>query len=538
MMLPEDMRLWVDKDHLVWFLIDVIGGLDLAALRAMGKPGRGRPGYDPVMLTVLLVYAYLQAERSSRKIEQRCRTDAAFRVATGNRVPDHSTICRFRAAAAGPGGPLEDLFTQVLFVMSAAGLGRLDVISVDGSKIWADASKQANRTEGGLRKLARKILDEAARADGQGCWCAGHEHGQAAGLAAGLAAGGSCGCCDGGRLPGLGLDGPAVPAGGWGGASRAQRIAAGLADLQAARTAREEQRRGAAQAYLAAARAGTAPRGAVPAEVAVEVAALRLEQAIAADAATDARWAAAGRRLPGRRREGAESSKARKARARLAAAVQARQDNNAPDAAPGKKKDPQPVRNITDPDSRVMHCTLRGTVQAYNCQVPRTRDGVFLWPRATTDPNDAAQLTPALDAITASQQVIAAGHAAGGHPAFWPGIGTVLFDPGYFSKANIAAPGPDRLIGTGGSWKDTTPAHGPGCQHDDPRDQMACHLATRQGRDLYRRRAPVSEGGFADLKQRTGLRRFTMRGLPKVNGELLLACLASNLHLHYRTQTA
>ena len=536
MMLPEDMRLWVDEDHLVWFVIDVIEGLDLTALRSLGKPGKGRPGYDPVMLAVLLVYAYLEAERSSRKIEARCRTDAAFRVATGNVIPDHSTICRFRGAAAGPGGPLEDVFTRVLFVMAAAGLGRLDVISVDGSKIWASASKQANRTEDGLRRLARAILEDAARADGQDCTCEGHEHGEAAGLDAAQA----CGCCDGGMLPGLGLDGPAVPAGGWGGASRARRIAAGLAQLQAARIARGEQARAAAQAYLAAAASGQAPRGAVPREVAVDVARLRLEQAIAADAATDARWAAAGRDVPGRRRAGQETSKTRKARQQLAAAVKARRARDTAQAAQeGTRRQPQPVRNITDPDSRLMHCTLRGLVQAYNCQVPRTRDGVFLRPRATTDPNDAAQLTPALDAITASQQIIAAGHAAAGHPAFWSAAGTVLFDPGYFSQANCAAPGPDKLIGTGGTWKDTTPAHSPACQHDDPRDQMAHNLSTRQGRDLYRHRAPVSEGGFADLKQRTGLRQFTMRGLPKVNGELLLACLAANIGLYYRrTRTA
>ena len=535
MMLPEDMRLWLGKDHFVWFLIGVIGGLDLTGLRALGKPGKGRPGYDPAMLAVLLVYAYTQAERSSRKIEARCRTDAAFRVATGNLIPDHSTICRFRAAAAGPGGPLEDLFARVLFACAAAGLGRLDVISVDGPEIWADASKEANRTEDGLRKLARKILDQAARADGEGCACAGHEHGEAAGLDGP----GTCGCCDGGRLPGLGLDGPAVPRNGWGGASRAARIAAGLAELQAARSAREQDRRAAAAACLAAARDGKPPRGGVPAEVAVEVAQLRLEQALAADAATDARWAAAGRRLPGRRREGAESSSARKARQRLAAAVRARAEAERAAAQAAGKKKARPVRNITDPDSRVMHCTLRGAVQAYNCQVPRTGDGVFLLPRATTDPNDAAQLTPALGAIAVSRQIIAAGHAAGGHPALLSRIGTVLFDPGYFSQANCQAPGPDRLIAPGGTWKDTTPRHGPGCHHDDPRDQMACNLSTPQGRDLYRRRAPVSEGGFAQLKNTIGLRRFAMRGLPKANGELLLACLSANARLLYhRTQTA
>src|SRR5215469_7947023 len=526
MMLPEDMRLWVGKDHLVWFVIETIEGLDTSALEALGKPGLGRPGYHPRMLAVLLIYAYLQAERSSRKIEDRCRTDAAFRVATGNQFPDHSTICRFRAKAAGPGGPLEDLFVKVLFVLAVAGLGRLGVIAVDGSKIWADASKQANRTEEGLRKLARKILDDAARADGEGCGCEGHEHGQAAGLDGPEC----CGCCDGGTLPGLGLDGPAVPAGGWGGAPRAARIAAGLAELEAARTAREEERRAAAEAYLAAARAGTVPGGPAPAGVAVAAARLRLEQALAKDAATDARWAAAGRRLPGRRREGQDSAATRKARGQLTAAVKAHAAQDAADTAQQGKK-PQPVRNITDPDSRLMHCTLRGLVQAYNCQVPRTADGVFLLPRATQDVNDAAQAEPAITAIARSQHIIAAGHAAAGHPARWSRIGTVVFDPGYFSKANIELPGPDRLIGTGGTWKDTTPEHGPGCDHHDPRDQMAHNLSTRQGRDTYRHRAPLSEGGFADLKERTGLRRFSMRGLPKAHGELLLACTAANIAL-------
>jgi transposase len=533
MMLPEDMRLWVERDHFVWFLIEVIDGLDASVLEGLGRPGKGRPGYHPRMLAVLLIYAYCQGVRSSRKIEQRCRTDAAFRVATGNTVPDHSTICRFRAAAAAAGGPLEDLFTQVLFVLAAAGLGRLDVIAVDGSKIWADASKQANRTEEGLRKLARKILDEAARADGDGCTCGGHEHGQATGLDGGD----GCGCCDGGTLPGLGLDGPAVPRAGWGGAPRAARIAAGLAELETARLAQEAQRRAAAQAYLDAARAGAAPLGRVPSGVVVEAAQLRLEQALAARAAQAAareQATAAGKPPPGARLCG-EGKPVRVARERLAAARKARQAATRDRTDPKKKKeDPRPVRNITDPDSRVMHCTLRGAVQAYNCQVPRTGDGVFLLPRATADPVDAAQLGPALETIAASQQVIAAGHAATGRPSFWSRIGTILFDPGYFSKHNIELPGPDRLIATGG-WKDTTPSHGPGCgHHHDPRDQMAHNLATRQGRDLYRRRAPISEGAFAELKDTIGLRRFSLRGLPKANGELLLATTAANLLLLHR----
>ena len=533
MLLPENMRDWVGKDHLVWFVIDVFEGLDCSGLEALGKPGRGRPGYDPRMMAVLLVYAYLQGERSSRRIEERCRTDAAFRVATGNQVPGHASVARFRSAAAAEGGPLEELFLQVLFVLAQAGLGRLDVVSVDGSKIWANASKQANRTEGGLRKLARKVLDDAARADGDGCGCDGHGHGDGAGLAPPD----SCGCCDGGMLPGLGLSGPAVPAGGWGSAPRAARIAAGLQSLETARLEKEQARRAAADEYLAAARGGHAPSGHVPDAIAVEVAELRLERALAADAVTDARWAAAGRRKPGKR-DHEESYAVRRARDRLARAAAARRDaertaveRDSP-AGGGKRKPAEPVRNITDPDSRVMHCTLRGKVQACSAQARRTADQVFLLPRVTQDGNDAAQVAPALADIEASRQAIAAGHAAGGHPSSWSRPGTIVFDNGYFSRENIELPGPDRLIATG-NWEDPGP-HGPHCDHAGPRDQMHHNLATRQGQDLYRNRAPVSEGGFADLKERTGLRQFAMRGLAKVQGELLLGTLSCNIHLGYR----
>jgi Transposase DDE domain len=324
-----------------------------------------------------------------------------------------------------------------------------------------------------------------------------------------------------------------VPAGGWGGATRRQRIGAGLAELEATRLEQEDRQRAAAEKYLAAARDGQVPPGRVPTQIAVEVAQLRLEQALAKDAAADAREAASGRRRAGRRRAAAESAAVRTARSRLEAAAAARATAEHTAAqAEGKKKPARPVRNITDPDSRVMHCTRRGSVQACNCQIPRTRDGVFLLPRITQDPNDSLQVQPAITAIARSQEIIAAGHAAGQHPAWWAAIITLLFDNGYFSRRNIELPGPDRLIGTA-AWKDPGP-HTPACTHHDPRDQMHHNLATRQGRHLYRQRGPLSEGGFADLKQRTGLRQFALRGLAKAQGELLLACLSANIHLLYR----
>src|SRR5271165_25141 len=229
MFLPLDMRSWVPEDHFAWFLVEVAGQLDTSALEGGTSPGKGRPGYDPQMLATLVMYAMSCGVRSSREIEDRARTDAGFRVASAGQFPDHSTLCRFRQRTGGEDGPLEDLFTQVLYVCAVAGLGRLRVISVDGSKIWADASKEANRTLQGLRKLSRKVLEEAAAAGG----------------------GDGCGCCDGGMLPGLGLCGPVVLPAGWGGASRNERIAAALADLEAAREAQDAARRAAASGTMA-----------------------------------------------------------------------------------------------------------------------------------------------------------------------------------------------------------------------------------------------------------------------------------------------
>ena len=89
MFLPLDMQEWVPRDHFVWFLIDVAGQLDTSAVEAGTSPGKGRPGYDPRMLVTLVMYAMSCGERSSRQIEDRTRVDAAFRIASGNQVPDH-----------------------------------------------------------------------------------------------------------------------------------------------------------------------------------------------------------------------------------------------------------------------------------------------------------------------------------------------------------------------------------------------------------------------------------------------------------------
>jgi hypothetical protein len=119
----------------------------------------GGAAYDPEMMLGVLIYAYCVGERSGRRIEQRLVEDVAFRVVGANQQPDHATIARFRAthetAIAG-------VFGQVLALCSRAGLLRPGLIAIDGTKLNANASRDANRT---AAQIAEEILAEAAAAD-------------------------------------------------------------------------------------------------------------------------------------------------------------------------------------------------------------------------------------------------------------------------------------------------------------------------------------------------------------------------------------
>ena len=96
-LLPPDMRSWLPEDHFVWFLLDVVNELDVSAFEANRRLGGvGRRGFNPRMLLALLIYAYAHGQRSSRRVEDLCSTDVAFRVVCAQDPPDHSTIARFR----------------------------------------------------------------------------------------------------------------------------------------------------------------------------------------------------------------------------------------------------------------------------------------------------------------------------------------------------------------------------------------------------------------------------------------------------------
>ncbi len=154
-LLPVDMADWVPDTDLVHLLLDAVGLMDLSAFEEhYRKRGSGAPPFAPWMMVAILLYAYANGQRSSRKIERLCERDAGFRMIVGTEVPDHSVIARFRKRHRGG---LETLFVEILKLCHAAGLVRLGVVALDGTKVKANASLTANRTSKSLEAEAEAI---------------------------------------------------------------------------------------------------------------------------------------------------------------------------------------------------------------------------------------------------------------------------------------------------------------------------------------------------------------------------------------------
>ena len=141
------------EDHLAWFVIESVAELDLGAFySAYRSDGWGAAAHDPQMMVALLVYAYAIGVRWARGIERRCHEDVAFRVITTNHAPDHATIARFRPRHERP---IAELFGGVLELCARAGLVKVGIVAVDGTKIAAAATHHATRS---YEQIAEEIL--------------------------------------------------------------------------------------------------------------------------------------------------------------------------------------------------------------------------------------------------------------------------------------------------------------------------------------------------------------------------------------------
>jgi transposase len=170
-LLAPSVQEWLPEAHLARYVVDVVEGLDLSELER-AYAGRGSQAYHPATLLSLLIYGYATGSFSSRKIERATYDSLAFRYIACNRHPDHDTLASFRRRF---GKEFQAVFVQVLQVARENQLSRFGTVSLDGTKIHANASRHsalsyghAEKIEAQLRAEVQELLALAEAADQSG----------------------------------------------------------------------------------------------------------------------------------------------------------------------------------------------------------------------------------------------------------------------------------------------------------------------------------------------------------------------------------
>jgi transposase len=503
-LLPPCMRDWLSEGHLAWFVIDVVERLDTSVLHARHpNVGVGRRAYDPDMLLGLLIYAYCSGVRSSRQIERLCEVDVAFRVLAAGHAPDHTTIARFRQDHEDVA---VQLFCDVLVLCAEAGLAKVGVVAVDGTKIAADASLKANRTRAQIEVEVRAMFVDAGARDAEEDRLFGDDRGDELPVE-----------LRDRRRRGVRLDAALRVLD----AQRRAREAEQAAARAARREAWDKRRGDADNADNDDHRRGGRPPGELDLELAQEALAVeerRAEQRRQRRAEREARAAATGHKIRGPKptieHRGLRRARQRVQRARARAAHAATSTADAHERV-----------NTTDPDSRIMK-DPRGWVQGYNAQAAVNQDGIVVAAEVTQHGNDVEQCQPMMAATQLNL----------GAAGITEAVGTMLFDAGYLSDDNLTADGPDRLIATAKAWKlrRSDPTDGPPPEDATPTEAMQHRLRTADGSTLYAKRQHTVEPVFGDIKHLRGFRRFTRRGLRAVDAEWKLQIAAHNILKMFR----
>lgn len=164
-LLPPDTKAWLPDDDVAHFVVAAVDLVPLGAFEVRATPG-GKPQYHPRLLLALLIYAYANGILSSRRIERATYRDIGVRYVAANLHPDHDTIAAFRRANRAA---FEAAFLQVLLLARESGLLRLGTVSIDGTKLDANASKirsvRYDRARQLREKLAADIAELTAKAE-------------------------------------------------------------------------------------------------------------------------------------------------------------------------------------------------------------------------------------------------------------------------------------------------------------------------------------------------------------------------------------
>ena len=466
-LLPPSPMDWLPKGHLAYFVLDVLGELDVSAIEARihEKDARGTRPYSPEMMVALLLYGYCVGVFSSRKLERATYEDVAFRVLAGGEHPHFTTINGFRKEHLGA---LRSLFLQVLKLCQAAGLVKLGHVALDGTKIQGNASKHKAMSYERMLKSELQLTEEidalmrrAEEVDS-----------------------------DEDDRFGKGQREEDLPAELHRREKRLEKIREAKARLEAE----------AAEARARALR---------------EQAARARERSETSDDATD-------------RKRAATIAKKKAAQAKELAPDKDDDDLDPPKTGDGlPKHEPQAgtdgkprdkaQMNFTDPDSRIME-SGGAFLQGYNCQAAVDEGHQIIVAQAVSNLSpDNGALIPLLEQARANcgrsarATTADAGYWRPDAEAACKRLGTDIYLSTHRRKHgdNDDAPVSDDPV--------------------DARQKMRAKLASDEGRAIYARRKATVEPVFGQIKEPRGFRRFLLRGMEKVQAEWALVCTGHNL---------
>ena len=487
-LLPPSPSEWLPQGHLAYFILDVVKEVELSAIKHAVdiKDARGTLPYSPVMMIALLLYAYCVGVFSSRRIERATYEDVAFRVISGGNHPHFTRIAEFRRTHIDA---FAAIFEQTVKLCERAGLVKLGLVALDGTKMQGNASKHKamsyERMESEEKRIKEEIASLLQRAEE---------------------------------------------------ADQSEDERYGKGQREEDLPAELRRREGRLEKIRAAKRA-------------LEQEALRTRKERLEEMAAEQEQSASTHDDPVERKRAATRAKKHRDEAQT---VDDRLDDDEPPsgstaspsgldthrvkAKPDGSPDAKAQYNFTDPDSRIQK-SGGAYVQGYNCQAAVDAEAQVIVAQGVTNLQpDNSHLQPMLEQSAAT---------CDRHPA------AALADAGYWTCDNAAygeTHDIDLYISTRRHrhGKTIAPDGAGGVDADsdadtadaDPRARMRARLVTDGGRALYARRKAIVEPVFGQIKDARGFRRFLLRGMRKVSGEWALLTATHNLLKYFRYASA
>jgi transposase len=499
-LLPPVMNDWLPKNHMIWFLIDLLSEMDLTAFERPLLSQRGQPAYPPRLLLTLLLYGYCTGCTSSRKIECKTYEDVAFRIAAGDQHPDHDTLCRFRKRNLKA---FQQLFTQILRLAQEMQLVSLGTVSLDGTKIKANASKhkamsyqRMQTKEEELQETVRDLLKEAENTDQEET-----------------------------KRYGKGSNLHTLP----------EELAYQQKRLETIRQAKQALEQEALQESLATTKDQPLHKEKVKQETQIESMDHSSEETTDKQNQNEEHPHQQTEKEPDQQEQEDTKEDPQESHGKVV-------ESNPSPSVPSPKKQ----RNFTDPDSRILRDSSHKTfVQGYNAQiVVEEKHQLIVATHVTQQANDKKQVIPMMEEL--QNQL----HQSPTH---------FLADAGYCSEDNLhylQTQGIDAYVATGrmshneiqsasmnastttmSSKKRTKPRNNTANKKGKPTpyvQAMKQKLQTPEGKKTYSRRKGMVESVFGWIKSIKRIDQFRLRGLEAVQGEWSLIALTHNLDRLYR----